>query len=79
MRKLLAFSVLLISTLALAGCFDGSSNRGERFSLPVDFTGFVLLEIDNTNDTREPAPINGTDFTFNDQNNEQAFDRLFVE
>jgi hypothetical protein len=29
-------------------------------------------------DTREPVNINDQEFNFNDQNNEQAFDELFI-
>lgn len=69
-------------TLALAGGFDGSSSSGSRDSDPdpaVDFTTFVKAQIDNTDDTREAVQINDKEFSFNDQNNEQAFDDLFVQ
>ncbi|EDM46345.1 hypothetical protein [Marinobacter algicola] len=67
--------------LALTGCFDGSSSSS-RDSNPdpaVDFTTFVKTQIDNTDDTREAVQINDQEFSFNDQNNEQAFDDLFIQ
>jgi len=42
-----------------------------------DFTQFVKDEIDNTSDSREAVNINDLEFSFNDQNDEQAFDELF--
>ena len=70
-------------TLALAGCFDGSSSSGggggDRPDPAVDFSTFVKAEIANTDDTREAVQINDKEFSFNDQNNEQAFDDLFIQ
>lgn len=67
-------------TLALAGCFDGSSSGGgDRPDPAVDFSTFVKAEIANTDDTREAVQINDKEFSFNDQNNEQAFDDLFIQ
>lgn len=70
-------------TLALAGCFDGSSSSGggggDRPDPAVDFSTFVKSEIANTDDTREAVQINDKEFSFNDQNNEQAFDDLFIQ
>ncbi len=70
-------------TLALAGCFDGSSSSGggggDRPGPAVDFSTFVKAEIANTDDTREAVQINDKEFSFNDQNNEQAFDDLFIQ
>ena len=69
--------------LALAGCFDGSSSSGggggDRPDPAVDFSTFVKAEIANTDDTREAVQINDKEFSFNDQNNEQAFDDLFIQ
>ena len=70
-------------TLALAGCFDGSSSSGggggDRPDPAGDFSTFVKAEIANTDDTREAVQINDKEFSFNDQNNEQAFDDLFIQ
>ena len=70
-------------TLALAGCFDGSSSSGggggDRPDPAVDFSTFEKAEIANTDDTREAVQINDKEFSFNDQNNEQAFDDLFIQ
>jgi hypothetical protein len=69
-------------TLALTGCFDGSSSGGgggDRPDPAVDFSTFVKAEIANTDDTREAVQINDKEFSFNDQNNEQAFDDLFIQ
>lgn len=67
--------------LVLTGCFDssGSSSRDSGPEPAVDFTTFVKAQIDNTDDTRETVRINNQEFSFNDQNNEQAFDDLFMQ
>lgn len=71
MSNLLKMTVLAVSGLALTGCFDSSNDRPDP---SVDFTTFVQGEIANTSDTRAAVQINDTDFSFNDQNNPQAFD-----
>jgi len=43
----------------------------------INFTTFVKNEIDNTGNDREAVNINQVEFSFNDQDNEQAFDDLF--
>ena len=43
----------------------------------VDFTAFVIAEINNTSEGRNAVAINEIDFSFNDQSNEQAFAELF--
>ena len=80
MKGYLKVSALLALTAMLAGCFDGSSSSGgdDRPDPAVDFSTFVKAEIANTDDTREPVKINDQEFNFNDQNNEQAFDELFI-
>lgn len=70
-----------LMTLALTGCFDGSSSSNSSDENPqqdmaVDFGTFVRAEFDNPNPNREPKQINDIDFSFNDQNNPQAFDDL---
>ena len=72
--------IALVTALVLTGCSD-SSNGGRapdlRPDLAVDFTRFVKDEIENTADDREAVNINQLEFSFNDQDNEQAFDDLF--
>ncbi|AHI30060.1 hypothetical protein [Marinobacter similis] len=77
MKKMLTISGLLAGVLLLGGCADGSSNGLERPDPSVDFTTFVKAEIANTSDTRAAVEINDTDFSFNDENNPQAYDDLF--
>lgn len=82
MRNLFAFSVILAGASLLGGCFDGSSSGSDDVDRPdpaVDFTTFVKAQIDNKDDTREAVQINDKEFSFNDQNNEQAFDDLFIQ
>ena len=71
--------------LALAGCLDssggsgGSANNGSQTPQPavsVDFGTFVKNEFANPNANREPTELNNVTFSFNDQNNPQAFDDL---
>ncbi|MEO9523274.1 MULTISPECIES: hypothetical protein [Marinobacter] len=77
MSNLLKMTVLAVSGLILVGCSDSSNNRVERPDPSVDFTTFVNAEIANTSDTRAAVEINDTDFSFNDENNPQAYDDLF--
>jgi len=78
MGLFLKTSCLVLVAGSLAGCFDGSSsNRAPRPDPAVDFTTFVKTQIENTDDTREAVLINDQEFSFNDQDNEQAFDDLF--
>lgn len=80
MEFFLKTSCLVIVAAALSGCFNGSSsNRAPRPDPSVDFTAFVKTQIENTDDTREAVQINKQEFSFNDQNNEQAFDDLFMQ
>jgi len=72
----LRFGITLLAALAVAGCSD-SSSRDRSPDLSVDFTSFVKDEIDNTRDDRDAVNINQREFSFNDQDNEQAFDDLF--
>ncbi|OJS98341.1 MULTISPECIES: hypothetical protein [Marinobacter] len=77
MKPMLKIAALLVFGLTLAGCSDSSNNRGQGLKISVDFTTFVQNEIQRTADDREPVNINNLEFSFNDQDNEQAFDNLF--
>lgn len=81
MKRILSFAVPLALATLLTGCFDGSSSSSndDRPDPAVDFTTFVKAQIDDTDDTREPVQINNQEFSFNDQNNEQAFDDLLTQ
>lgn len=80
MELFLKTSCLVVVTAALAGCFNGSSSdRAPRPEPSVDFTSFVKTQIETADDTREAVQINKQEFSFNDQNNEQAFDDLFMQ
>lgn len=76
MKAIVQITGVALVGLALAGCSDNNS-RADRPDLPVDFTTFVKAEIDNTSDSRDAVEINDLEFSFNDQDNEQAFDELF--
>lgn len=80
MKLFLKTACLVVVTVALTGCFNGSSSdRSPRPDPSVDFTAFVKTQIENTDNTREAVQINKQEFSFNDQNNEQAFDDLFMQ
>ena len=81
MRRFLKIALPLMATVLMTGCFNGSSssNNDTQLDPAVDFSRFVITEIENMDDTREPANINDQEFSFNDQNNEQAFDKLFIQ
>jgi hypothetical protein len=77
MKSIVQITGAALIGLALAECSDSNNSRADRPDLPVDFTTFVKAEIDKTSDSREAVNINDLEFSFNDQNNEQAFDELF--
>jgi hypothetical protein len=71
--------------LALTGCFDSSSDSGGSVSdgnqtpppaTAVDFSTFVQNEFANPDLSRKPTELNNVTFSFNDQDNPQAFDDL---
>lgn len=76
----LRIGITLIVSLALTGCFSGSSKNNapdQDLRISVDYTTFVKNEIKQTSATRAPVNINRLEFRFNDQDNERAFDDLF--
>lgn len=75
MKRLIALMCVIFIGGTLAGCSDSDSSRPDdpEMNAEVDFTQFVKDEIDNTKDDREAVEINETEFTFNDQDNEEAF------
>lgn len=81
MNRLLIGTGAVALSLALMGCTDNGSSAqmddSQDTDSSVDFTGFVIAEIDNTSEGRDAVSINDLDFSFNDQDNEQAFDQLF--
>lgn len=81
MKSITQLAVIGLTGIALTGCFDGSSSSDNQDDgggeMTRDFTAFVIDEIENTDDSRDPVNVNNLEFSFNDQNNEQAFDRLF--
>lgn len=77
MKHLSKVVATAVALLALAGCSDSNSTRAPRDALPVDFTAFVKTEVQKQAVDLEPVDINNLEFSFNDQDNEQAFDELF--
>lgn len=80
MKAIVKITGVALLGLSLAGCFNGDSssrNDGPDVVQSQDFTQFVKNEINNTSDSRDAVNINDLEFSFNDQNNEQAFDELF--
>lgn len=77
MRVLLTICSVTLLGLVLTGCSDSSNNRAPQTDIAVDFTTFVKNEIKKTADDREAVNINNLEFSFNDQDNEQAFDDLY--
>ena len=82
MKLTMKFAGVSLMTLALAGCFNGSSGSSSEAEQPqqpamsVDFETFVRGELENPNPNREPANVNGVDFSFNNQDDPRAYDDL---
>ncbi|RBP32374.1 hypothetical protein DET50_104143 [Marinobacter pelagius] len=75
MRTLFQLGSIGLLVALLSGCFGGSSNG--RPNPSVDFTTFVKAQIAATGKVKAPVAVNPVDFSFNDQNNPQAYDDLF--
>ena len=79
MKLTIQFAGLGFMALALTGRFDGSSSNSRQSTPPamsVDFGTFVKGEFDNPDPNREPRNVNAVTFSFNDQDDPQAFDDL---
>lgn len=82
MKPILSATAALAFSLALLGCSDNGSSmqmtdNDTDADNSVDFTAFVIAEINNTSEGRDAVVINDIEFSFNDQNNAQAFTGLF--
>jgi len=75
MKTLLRLATVGLLAAVLSACSGGSSNG--RPDPSVDFTTFVKAQIAATGTVKAPVAINPVDFSFNDQNNPQAYDDLF--
>ncbi len=81
--------MLSLVGLMLTGCLGGggggSSNNGgspgggDPVGGTTSFTALVKDIFANTSDTAEPVAINGLAITFDDQENEGAFDDLLSQ
>lgn len=81
MKLITRFIGMGLAVLALTGCFGGSGGSDsdsdpQQPAMSVDFTTFVAGEFADPNPDREPTKLNATTFSFNDQDNPQAFDDL---
>lgn len=76
MNLLSKMSLVAAGTVLLAGCFDGSSSNGARPEPTVDFTAFVKAQVKATDVITRPVAVNNVDFSFNDNDNPQAYDDL---
>lgn len=84
MIKILCMTSL--TGLLLTGCLSGGgggggsaggdAGGGDAGGTPVTFTSLVQDIFAGTSDTAEPVAINDLDVTFDDQENEGAFDGL---
>lgn len=82
MKTILSATAAMAFSLALLGCTDSGSSmqmsdNDTDADSSVDFTAFVIAEINNTSEGRNAVAINELEFSFNDQNNDQAFAELF--
>lgn len=81
MRPIVQTTSVALLGLALAGCFSGgsSSSGGNEDQTPgvtenaID-TQFIIAELANTTDDRDPFSVNDREIRFDDQ---QAIDALF--
>lgn len=94
MRIFSTFGAVVLSGVLLTGCLDSDSDDDndlggqptpEQPAQPsepvqtVSFTALVRDIFNNTSATAEPVPINELNITFDDQENEGAFDDLLTQ
>lgn len=94
MHTMKTLAAIALSGLLLTGCLDGDDdsdndvvgtpNPGEpqQPAEPggtVSFTTLIRDIFGDTSDTAEPRSINGLEITFDDQDNETAFDDLLTQ
>jgi hypothetical protein len=67
-----------LSALLLTGCPDNDDddNVGNN---KTNFTAFTKLLIATTSDATDPVPVNGKNFVFTDQQNQQAYDDVLSD
>ncbi|KKN83311.1 hypothetical protein LCGC14_0300600 [marine sediment metagenome] len=91
MQTIKTLCALALGGLLLTGCLDGGGGGsdddvgGQPGPGPgepggsVSFTNLVRDIFDDTSDTAEPRAINGLEITYDDQDNEGAFDDLLSQ
>ncbi|KAA1174509.1 hypothetical protein FWJ25_08655 [Marinobacter salinexigens] len=62
--------------MLLAGCSNNSGSNSARPDPTVDFTAFVKAQVAATDALKKPVPVNPVDFSFNDNDNPQAYNDL---
>ncbi|MEQ5835118.1 hypothetical protein [Marinobacter sp. NFXS9] len=68
-------TLIALSLLGLAGCSSNHDSDDDN-NAEVDFTAFVKSEIKNTQDDRDAVDVNDVTFSFNDQDDPDAYDDI---
>ncbi|MBW7471946.1 hypothetical protein QQF73_12860 [Marinobacter sp. M216] len=76
MFSIVKIGLAVTMAVALSGCFSDSGNSGQGPNLTLDFTTFVKAQVKATSNTGAPESLDRINFSFNDQNNPQAYDDL---
>lgn len=78
MKLIMRTTGVAVLGLALTGCFDSDSSSRDNTQSPPEViqsgTEFILAELENTTDDRDPVSINNRELSFDDQ---QSIDALF--
>lgn len=77
MKVIMRIAGVALLGLSLTGCFSGNSNRDssdQDTGVTQTGTEFIIAELENTTDDRDPVSINNRELSFDDQ---QAIDALF--